>query len=196
MSDRVLVIACGAISRELLRITRMNDWQHLDFQCLPPELHNRPERIPAAVRVKLESERDKYREIFIAYADCGTGGALDKVLEEYGVERLPGAHCYEFIAGRSVFSDLADEEPGSFYLTDFLVRNFKRLVIRGLGLDRNPQLAADYFGNYRRVVYLAQNGTDELQAMAREQAAFLGLDYLYRHCGDAPLAQSLAGRLA
>jgi hypothetical protein len=196
MSDRVLVIACGAISMELLRVTRMNDWRHLDFQCLPPELHNRPERIPAAVREKLESERGKYREIFVAYADCGTGGALDKVLEAHGVERIPGAHCYEFFAGSNVFNDLATEEPGSFYLTDFLVRNFRRLVINGLGLDRKPQLAADYFGNYKRIVYLAQSESDELQAMAREHASFLGLDYLYRYCGDSPLAQTLSERLA
>ena len=195
MNDRVLVIACGAIAMELLRITKMNGWRHLDFQCLPPELHNRPERIPAAVKAKLESERGKYREIFIAYADCGTGGALDKVLEEYGVQRIPGAHCYEFFAGSSVFNDLAAEEPGSFYLTDFLVRNFRRLVINGLGLDRNPQLAADYFGNYKRMVYLAQTESDELQAMAREHAAFLGLEYLYRHSGDAPLAHTLSTRL-
>ena len=196
MGDRVLVIACGAISMELLRIMKVNDWRHLDFQCLPPGLHNRPERIPAAVKAKIEVERGKYRRIFVAYADCGTGGALDRVLGEYGIERIPGAHCYEFFAGSGVFNDLAAEEPGSFYLTDFLVRSFERLVISGLGLDRNPQLTADYFGNYKRMVYLAQTESGELQAMARGHAALLGLDYVYRHCGDAPLAHTLAARLA
>jgi hypothetical protein len=195
MSDRVLVIACGAISMELLRIMKVNGWRHLDFQCLPPGLHNRPERIPAAVKAKIEAERGKYRRIFVAYADCGTGGALDKVLEEYGVERIPGAHCYEFFAGSGVFHVLADEEPGSFYLTDFLVRNFDRLVVRGLGIDSKPHLAAAYFGNYKRMVYLAQTESGELQGMARKHAEFLGLDYRYHFCGDAPLAQTLTEKL-
>lgn len=195
MKDRILVIACGAISMELLRITKMNNWQHLDFQCLPPELHNRPERIPDAVKVKIEAERDSYRKIFVAYADCGTGGMLDKVLDEYGVERIPGAHCYEFFAGSERFQALADSEPGSFYLTDFLVRHFKRLVIEGLAMDRLPQLIPQYFGNYKRLVYLAQTDSAELQAMAQGHAAFLKLEYQYHYCGDAPLTQTLAEKL-
>ncbi|MGD9020616.1 MAG: DUF1638 domain-containing protein [Lysobacterales bacterium] len=195
MKNRVLVIACGAIALELLRVTRANGWEHLDFQCLPPDLHNRPERIPEAVRAKIESERAKYRKIFVAYADCGTGGRLDQVLEEYDVERIPGAHCYEFFAGARLFRELANEEPGSFYLTDFLVRSFDRLVVRGLDLERNPQLAADYFGNYKRMVYLAQADSEELQALARQHAAFLGLEYHYRFCGDAQLARTLEGRV-
>jgi hypothetical protein len=195
MSDRVLVIACGAVSMELLRIMKMNGWRHLDFQCLPPELHNRPERIPEAVKAKIESERGKYGKIFVAYADCGTGGALDRVLEEYDVERIPGAHCYEFYAGSDTFHELANEEPGTFYLTDFLVRNFERLVIKGLAMDRSPQLIPEYFGNYKRMVYLAQTDSEKLQALARKHAAFLGLEYRYCHCGDAPLAQTLAARL-
>lgn len=191
MKDRVLVIACGAISMELLRITKMNGWQHLDFQCLPPELHNRPERIPAAVRAKIEAEQENYQKIFIAYADCGTGGMLDTVLDEYGVERIPGAHCYEFFAGSNLFHQLAETGPGSFYLTDFLVRNFRRLVIKGLAMDRLPQLIPEYFGNYKRLVYLAQTDSEKLQAMAREHAAFLGLEFHYHYCGDGPLSRTL-----
>ncbi len=110
------------------------------MRCLPAELHNRPERIPAAVRALVQSSRCHYRSIFVAYADCGTGGMLDAVLKEEGVERIPGAHCYEFFATGPVFAELADAEPGTFYLTDFLLRHFDRLVLRGLGLDRHPEL--------------------------------------------------------
>ena len=130
MKAKVLVIACGAIARELVRISKLNQWDHIRFQCLPPKLHNTPERIPEAVRATIESKADDYEKVFVAYADCGTGGQLDKVLEEYGIERIPGTHCYEFYAGTDSFNDLAEDEPGSFYLTDFLVRHFERLVIK------------------------------------------------------------------
>jgi hypothetical protein len=188
MRAELLVIACGAIARELVRIRDMNRWNHVEFQCLPAELHNTPERITDAVRAKIESQAALYERVFVAYADCGTGGALDRMLDEYGVERIPGAHCYEFYAGSEEFHQLAETEPGSFYLTDFLVRHFDRLVKQGLGLDTRPQLMPLYFGNYRRVVYLAQTESPQLQAMAREQAEFLGLDYHYRYCGDEPLS--------
>lgn len=188
MTASVLVIACGAIARELVRIREMNDWGHVEFQCLPAELHNRPDRIPGAVRDRIEREKGNYARIFVAYADCGTGGMLDKALQGTGVERIPGAHCYEFFAGSEVFHALADQEPGSFYLTDFLVQHFERLVIRGLGLDRQPGLMPLYFGNYRRVVYLAQTESAKLQSMAKSHAEFLGLEYLYRYEGDRPLA--------
>ena len=187
MTASVLVIACGAIARELVRIREMNGWDHIEFQCLPAKLHNTPEKIPAAVCDRIEREKEKFEKIFVAYADCGTGGMLDKALAGTGVERIPGAHCYEFFAGSEVFHSLAGQEPGSFYLTDFLVQQFDRLVIRGLGLDRQPQLMPLYFGNYRRVVYLAQTKSDSLQAMAKSHAERLGLQYLYRYEGDRPL---------
>jgi len=196
MPGRILLIACGAIAGELARIRRLNGWDHVDFQCLPPELHNRPERIPAAVRARIDAWASVYKKVFVAYADCGTGGMLDRVLEEYGIERLPGAHCYEFFTGAEPFRNLAEAEPGSFYLTDFLNRNFERLVIKGLGLDRHPQLKPDYFGNYRRLVYLAQSDSIELQNMARRHARTLGLSFEYRHCGDAPLTALLKPVLA
>ena len=195
MDAPVLVIACGALARELLRIRELNGWDHIEIQCLPASLHNTPEEIPSAVRAKIEAERDRVRNIFVAYADCGTGGRLDAALAGTGAERIPGAHCYEFFAGSEAFHELADEEPGSFYLTDFLVQHFERLVVRGLGLDRHPQLLPDYFGNYRRVVYLAQTDSPELQAMARRQASFLGLAYHYRHTGDGPLSLTLDAML-
>ena len=192
MAKPLLVIACGAIARELVRITRMNGWEHIDFQCLPPALHNRPQQITAAVEHAIEAARGRYDRVFVAYGDCGTGGMLDLMLHKHGVERLPGAHCYEFLAGSDVFAQLAAAEPGSFYLTDFLVAHFKRLVIGGLGLDRYPWLLPQYFANYRRVVYLAQTQSDELQAEARQHAAFLGLDFEYRFCGDQLLTRALA----
>jgi len=191
MKAKVLVIACGAIARELVRISKLNQWDHIKFQCLPPDLHNTPERIPEAVRAMIESKAGDYEKVFVAYADCGTGGQLDKVLEEYGIERIPGAHCYEFYAGSDSFQDIAGDDPGSFYLTDFLVRHFERLVIKGLGIDRLPQLIPVYFGNYKRMVYLAQTDSEKLQAIAREQAEFLQLEYCYRFYGDVPLSQTL-----
>lgn len=187
----VLVIACGAIARELVRIRDMNGWDHLEFQCLPPKLHNTPDRIPAAVREKIEQQRSHFERIFVAYADCGTAGALDKALEGTGAERIPGAHCYEFFAGSEVFFELAEEEAGSFYLTDFLVRHFERLVIRGLGLDRHPELAGHYFANYRRLVYLAQTRSEKLEQQAMACAERLGLEYHHVYRGDAPLSALL-----
>ena len=147
------------------------------------------------MRAKIESEQHRFGRLFVAYADCGTGGRLDRVLGEYGIDRIPGAHCYEFYAGREAFGQLAEEEAGSFYLTDFLVQHFDRLVVQGLGLDRQPDLMPLYFGNYRRVVYLAQRVSETLEARAREQAEFLGLEYVYRFVGDDPLANTLRMKL-
>jgi hypothetical protein len=195
MSASLLVIACGAIARELVQLQKLNQWDHIEFQCLPAELHNTPERIPAAIEAKLESALDQYDGIFVAYADCGTGGLLDAMLAGYGIERLPGAHCYEFFSGSDVFNRLAETEPGTFYLTDFLVHSFDRLVRRGLGLDRHPELMPQYFGNYKRVVYLGQSESPQLQATARQHAQYLGLDYEYLYCGLDPLALVLKPKL-
>lgn len=196
MREKILVIACGAIARELVDISKLNQWDHLDFQCLPPELHNRPDQIPVAIRAKIDSQAGLYKKIFVAYADCGTGGALDEVLHDYAIERIPGAHCYEFFTGSGQFEGLARAEPGSFYLTDFLTRHFDRLIIKGLGIDRHPQLKIAYFGNYKRLVYLAQSHNDELQALARQHAATLGLDYHFHHCSLTPLSRALEPALA
>ncbi len=196
MMASVLVIACGAIAKELVELKRLNNWQHVEFQCLPAELHNRPERIPAAVRDKINLLSEGYDRVFVAYADCGTGGLLDSVLEEFdGIERLPGAHCYEFFAGAGRFAALAEQQPGTFYLTDFLVRNFDRLVKEGLGLIDHPELKPQYFGNYRKLVYLAQSRSPALEEMARECADYLGLEYEYHHTGLDNLDSILNGRL-
>ena len=196
MSAKILIIACGAIARELVRVKKLNQWDHIEFQCLPPELHNKPELIPVAVRAKIESQAALYEKIFVAYADCGTGGALDEVLIEYGIERIAGAHCYEFFTGSEQFHAIAEAEPGSFYLTDFLVRHFKRLVVKGLGMDRLPGLIPMYFGNYKRVVYLAQSESETLKTMARAHADFLGLEFEYHYCGETPLSLALKPNLA
>jgi hypothetical protein len=194
MSETVLVIACGALARELVELQRRNRWEHLRIQCLPAELHNTPARIPGAVADALARYRGDHAHVFVAYADCGTGGRLDALLEKSGVERLPGAHCYEFYAGSDRFAGLCEEEPGTFYLTDFLVRHFDRLVVRGLGLDRHPELKPQYFGNYRRLVYLAQTRSDELTNRAREHAAYLGLEFAVQHTGLGPVERILEER--
>jgi hypothetical protein len=192
---RVLVIACGALSREITALKRASGWATLDVTCLPPELHNRPERITPAVRAAIGAARARYQHIFVAYADCGTGGALDRMLAAEGVERLPGAHCYELFATAGVFAALAQAEPGTFYLTDFLVRHFERLVAASLGIDRHPQLVGEYFRHYRRVVYLVQIADAQLQQQARAIAERLGLAYEQRVTGYGDLAGSLARRL-
>jgi hypothetical protein len=191
-AERILVIACGALGREIIALKQLNDWSTMDVQCLPPELHNRPEHIPESVRAAIASGRKRYSHIFVAYADCGTGGRLDAVLEKEGIERLPGAHCYEFFATAGVFAELSEAEPGTFYLTDFLVRHFDRLVIKGLGIGRHPELVTEYFRHYRRVVYLSQLRHDELARAARAIAQRLGLEYVERGSGYGELATSLA----
>jgi hypothetical protein len=192
-----LVIGCGALAVELVELSRRAGLPAFELTCLPAALHNRPERIPEAVRARIRRARaDGYDRLFVAYADCGTGGLLDRVLEDEGVARLEGAHCYEVYAGRAAFATLADEEPGTFYLTDFLVRNFERLVWRGLGLDRHPELLPAYFGNYRRVVYLAQADDPLLDARARTAARSLGLVYERRLTGLGDLAAALRGAFA
>jgi len=188
---RRLVVACGALAREIAALRKANGWSALDVACLPPELHNRPERIAGAVRAKIREHRADYDAIFVAYGDCGTGGALDAVLREEGVERIPGAHCYEFFAGPADFAALADAEPGTFYLTDFLLRHFERLVIEALGIDRHPELKDTYFGNYRRLVYLAQAPKPDAEAAARAVADRLGLELVVRQTGYGDLGSSL-----
>jgi hypothetical protein len=184
---RVLVIACGALAREVLAL----HLDGVDVTCLPASLHNRPERIPEAMRTKIRAHRAAYDEILCLYGDCGTGGALDRVLAEEGVARIAGAHCYAFFAGERAFAAMAEEEPGTFYLTDFLARHFEALVIRGLGLDRFPHLRDAYFGAYRRVVHLAQFDDPETTARARAAADRLGLAYERRFTGLDGLAAFL-----
>ncbi len=195
MPEPVLVIACGALAVEIDALRRRWNWDHLHLQCIDAELHNRPAEIPGRLRQLIRRQRNRYGEIFVAYADCGTGGGIDRVLAEEGVERLEGAHCYEFFAGRERFAQLSAEEPGTFYLTDFLARHFDRFVVRPLGLDRHPQLRDAYFGNYRKLVYLSQIEDTALLAAATAAAAKLGLAFEHVHCGYGALETGLAARL-
>jgi Protein of unknown function (DUF1638) len=189
--DRLLVIACGALAREVLDVVRLNSLDWVDVECLPATLHNTPDLIPAAVEERLDAADGRYRSVFVGYADCGTGGLLDRMLENRGVGRLPGAHCYELYATGPAFETLHDREPGTFYLTDFLTRHFDRLVWAGLGLDRWPDLRDTYFGNYRRLVYLSQVPTSDLIAQARAAAGQLGLSFEHIHAGYGDLANTL-----
>ena len=176
----MLVIACGAIAREVLAVVRLNGWEHVVVRCLPAKLHVMPQKIAAAVDAKLREAGGRYERVFVAYADCGTGGALDKVLDEHGVERLPGAHCYGFFAGVEAWEAMHEQEPATFYLTDFLARHFDALVVKALKLDRHPELLPQMFGNYKRLVYLAQTDDVDLLRRAREAAEYLGLEFEHR----------------
>jgi hypothetical protein len=186
-----LVIACGALAREIVALRTLNNWPHMVVQCLPADWHNRPEKIPEGVRAKIRAARGRFTSIFVAYADCGTGGMLDAVLAEEGVERIPGAHCYEFFAGSAQFAELAEAELGTFYLTDFLLQHFERLIIHGLGIDKHPELLPMYFGHYKKLTYLAQVLTDEKVAAGRAAAARLGLAFDTHVTGYGGLAASL-----
>lgn len=196
---QVLVIACGALAGEIRHLARLNDWRHVALECLPARLHNDPGRIVPSVERLLEEKAGRYQRVFIGYADCGTGGRLDALLEKWPqVRRLPGAHCYEFYATAPRFAELHQAEPGSFYLTDFLAAHFDRLVWEFLGLDRHPQLRDDYFGNYRRLVYLSQKEDRRLLDCARRAARRLELDFQHIPTGMGDLDSALrdAVRLA
>lgn len=191
-----LVIACGALAREIAAIKHSNGWQHLHMKCIDARLHNRPALIAERLQEKIRENSDRYENIFVAYADCGTAGEIDRVIREEGVERLPGVHCYQFFAGHDRFEKLSDAEPGTFYLTDFLAQHFDRLVIRALKIDIHPQLKDDYFGNYRRVVYLSQVPDDRFLQAATDAADFLGLEFERIHCGYGLLETGLSSFMA
>ncbi len=189
--DRSLVIACGALAWEIMALIRANGWDAIDVECLPAGWHNYPDRIPEGVREKIRAARGRYHDIFVAYGDCGTGGMLDAVLEEEGVERIGGAHCYQFFAGEQEFLDLHDAEPGTFYLTDYLAKHFDSLILKGLGIDRHPELLDMYFGNYTRLIYLAQTRDDGIRALAEAAAKRLGLAFEFRFTGYGGLTPLL-----
>ncbi len=191
VAGKLLVIACGALAREIQWLKKTNHWNNLDIQCLDAELHNRPEQIPKQLEKVIQQRQGQYQRLYVAYGDCGTGGGIDRVIEQWGVERLPGAHCYEVFATPTQFQALADEEPGTFYLTDFLVRHFERLVMEGLKINAYPQLREDYFGHYTRVVYLAQTEDDALLDAAAAAARVLGLAFDVRYTGLGDLAHQL-----
>ncbi|GAB4540317.1 MAG: DUF1638 domain-containing protein [Roseibium sp.] len=180
---RVLVIACGALAREIIALRKQNGLDHVDLTCLPAQLHNTPEKIPDEVRRTILMNRDAYSDILVAYGDCGTGGLLDKVLEETGARRIEGAHCYAFFSGLDTFAQLEEDQLGTFYLTDFLARHFQTMVIEPLGLDWHPHLRDLYFAHYTRVLYLAQTDDPELEEAARRAAERLELPFETKRTG-------------
>ncbi|MBT0956572.1 DUF1638 domain-containing protein [Alphaproteobacteria bacterium KMM 3653] len=186
---KVLLIACGAIAREVLAVVESGGWDHLTLTCLPAILHNTPERICDAVRGAVERHRGEFASIYVLYADCGTGGGLERLCAELGVEMLRGPHCYSFFEGNAAFE--ARDEITAFYLTDFLVRQFDAFVTKPLGLDRHPELRDMYFEHYTKLVYQAQTRDPALEAKARDCAAKLGLEYEYRFTGFGDLAEEI-----
>jgi len=187
----ILIIGCGAIAHEVREIIELNNWDNVRLQCLNAELHNTPKILPRKIKETIDSNINDYSKIFLAYADCGTGGLIDLLLKDYDIERLDGAHCYEFYSGSSVFKELSEKEIGTFYLTDFLVKNFDRLVIEGLGIQKYPSLKEDYFRNYKNVVYLAQLQDNVLESKARECADYLNLEFSVHFTGLKNLGNQL-----
>jgi hypothetical protein len=188
----ILIIACGALAHEITALKRLNGWDHVDLQCLRADLHNHPEKITGAVKEQIDKARGNYDRIYIGYADCGTGGLLDALLEKEQIERLPGAHCYEFFATSKVFNELSETELGTLYLTDYLARHFERIIIKGFDLDKHPEIEAMMFGNYKKLVYLSQTVDEELVKMARKAAERLVLDFEHKHTGYGDLEGSLS----
>ena len=179
----ILIIGCGAIAHEINEIIKLNNWNNVSLQCLNADLHNTPKRLPTKIKETIESNLKEYSKIFLAYADCGTGGLIDSMLKNYDIERLEGAHCYEFYAGSRLFKDLSDREIGTFYLTDFLVKNFKRIIIDGLGISKHHSLKDEYFKNYKNIVYLAQKHDNDLELKAKDCANYLNLEYSVHYTG-------------
>jgi hypothetical protein len=191
--ERLLVIACGMIAREVLAVKERLGLDHLDLTCLPAEFHFYPDRIvPAMDEALTKAKSEGYDHIFVGYADCGTGGLLDRICEKHGVERMDGPHCFAFYQGATAFEASGEGDMLAFYMTDFLCRQFEAFFIRPLGLDKHPELIPDYFGNYEKLIYLAQTNDPALDAVAERAANLLGLGYERRFTGYGDLVPSLA----
>ncbi|MBK5269318.1 MAG: DUF1638 domain-containing protein [Acidimicrobiia bacterium] len=192
---QVLILACGALAREYLDLIERNGWNNVTLECLPAKLHNTPKLITDAVRERLDRAEGSFDSILIGYADCGTGGQLDVLVDERGLKRLPGAHCYEFFATSAIFANLHDAEPGTLYLTDYLAKHFDRLIWEALGLDRWPELRDQYFGNYTRLMYLSQTDDPAIYSTAQQAAVRLGLDFAHLPTGYGDMADATVGFL-
>ncbi|KRB22593.1 MULTISPECIES: DUF1638 domain-containing protein [Mesorhizobium] len=192
-TDRLLIIACGMIAREVLAVKEQLGLDHLDLTCLPAEFHFYPDRIaPAMDKAIGKARAEGYEHIFVGYADCGTGGLLDRVIEKHGVARMAGPHCFAFYQGMEAYAKVADDDMMSFYMTDFLCRQFDAFFMKPLGLDKHPELIKDYFGNYEKLIYLAQTDDPELDKVAEKAAALLGLAYERRATGYGDLTAGMA----
>lgn len=191
-AGRILLIACGALAREILDLKAVNGWDHMDLTCLPAKYHLYPEKITEHVTKAVEKHRDTYAQIFVVYADCGTGGLLKSACDQLGVDMVAGPHCYSFFEGNTRFAKQSETEITTFYLTDFLVRQFDAFVIKPMGLDRHPELRDMYFGNYEKLVYQAQTDDAALTEKAKHAATQLGLAFERRFTGYGDLATTLA----
>jgi Protein of unknown function (DUF1638) len=192
---QILLLACGALAREIVTLIESQNWPVFDIQCLPAKWHNTPQFIVPALREKIRENKSRYKSLFVVYGDCGTGGLLDAMLAEEGVERIQGPHCYAFYSGNPAFAAREEADMTTFFVTDYLARHFDKLIWEGLALDRHPELLPDYFGNYTRLVYLAQTEDVSLEAKAQAAAEQLGLTYEYRFTGYGELQTDMA-RLA
>ena len=182
-----LFIACGALAREIIHLKEATGWKELTVTCLPAVWHNTPKKIVSGVKEKIRGMGRRFERIFVLYGDCGTGGDLDRFLEAEQIDRIPGPHCYQFFMGRHEISAAQSSEPGIFFLTDYLVRHFEKIIIKGLGIDRFPELINDYFKNYKKVIYIAQTKDEDLKQKAERAAFRLGLLYEYRFHGFGEL---------
>ncbi len=191
-TGQILVIACGALAREILDLKRANGWDHLDLTCLPASFHLYPEKITEAVQKAVTTHRDSYQNIFVAYADCGTGGLLQAACADLNVEMIAGPHCYSFFEGKDRFAQNADTDLTTFFLTDFLVRQFDAFIVKPMGLDRHPELRDMYFAHYEKLVYQAQTDDPALTKKAQECAKRLGLRFERRFTGYGDLAKALS----
>lgn len=192
---RTLIVACGALAKEIIALKKSFNVaeEAVDLQCLPAGYHNHPEKIVPDLKKILDKQGAKYDRFLVGYGDCGTGGGLDQLLEDYPkAERLPGTHCYAFFAGLEVFEEMMEEELGSFFLTDYLARHFETLIIKGLGLDRHPNLKTIYFEHYKRLVYLSQAPDQTIVDKAKKAADFLDLDFEHRPVGYGVLQSKIA----
>ncbi len=190
--QKIRVIACGMIAREILDVCRMNGLDHVSLTCLPADYHHHPERIaPETDKAIRKARAEGYDHIFIGYADCGTGGMLDKVCEEHGVERIAGPHCFSFYLGNDAFAAADDEYMRTFFVTDFLARHFETFLLKPLGLDRHPELREMYFGAYERLLYIAQTDDPVLTEKARAGAKVLGLAFERRLTGYGDLSPAM-----
>ncbi|WP_039017637.1 DUF1638 domain-containing protein [Halocynthiibacter namhaensis] len=189
---RILLIACGALAREILALKDINGWDHMDLTCLPAKYHLFPDKIVPEIEASVAKHRSTYDEIFVVYADCGTGGMLQTKCEDLGIKMLQGPHCYSFYEGNDTFANLAEDEITAFYLTDFLVRQFDAFIMKPMGLDKHPQLREMYFGNYEKLVYQAQVNDPDLDKKAQAAAETLGLRYERRFTGYGDLHNELA----
>jgi len=191
-ANKTLIVACGALAKEIVFLDKQLGL-NADLQCLPADFHNRPEKIVPGLKAILDDKASSYQRILIGYGDCGTGGGLDRLLADYPhALRLPGAHCYAFYSGLGRFTKMMEDELGSFFLTDYLVRHFDTIIMKGMGLDRFPHLTDTYFKNYKKLVYVAQTKDSSLKQKAQEAALKIGLSFEYKFVGYGALATAMA----